>query len=256
MVYSRLPAKDPRTIARDIPGILNAVFPQLTAGSVAYFNRSAIELDTVRPIQHDLVSQSTLKRTMLFEIAYAYGEQLFLGNETIDLGACVQTALKRQARHYDVRPVAELQPVDISIIEGVGENLAAMFGYIRDEENGGTIDLCPEIPGFQWIQSSEADAQVNDKLIEVKCTSRHFGSADYRQVLIYWILRYAVSIETQDHEWKSVYLINPRLNKLVHLNFDKAIEIFSGGKSKIEVLELFRKMVGDFALKSFREYRL
>lgn len=32
---------DPRTVAREIPGVLNEVFPQLTPGIVAHFNASA-----------------------------------------------------------------------------------------------------------------------------------------------------------------------------------------------------------------------
>lgn len=35
---------DPRTVARDIPGVFDEVFPQLTPGVVAYLNKSALTI--------------------------------------------------------------------------------------------------------------------------------------------------------------------------------------------------------------------
>lgn len=41
---------------------------------------------------------------------------------------------------------------------------------------------------------------MGDKLIEVKCSGRNFGSADYRQILMYWLLSYMASIEKDTPE--------------------------------------------------------
>ena len=50
---------DPRTVARDIPGILKEVFPQLTPGIVAHFNDGAHSLH-VDHVPQDLLAASRL----------------------------------------------------------------------------------------------------------------------------------------------------------------------------------------------------
>ncbi|RKT13278.1 hypothetical protein B0G69_6407 [Paraburkholderia sp. RAU2J] len=69
---------DPRTVAREIPGIFDEVFPQLTPSIVAHLNNSALIVQ-VQPLQPKLLLLSTLQRAMLFELGYTVGERLLRG---------------------------------------------------------------------------------------------------------------------------------------------------------------------------------
>lgn len=57
-------------------------------------------------------------------------------------------------------------------------------------------------------------------------------------------------------EWAIGVLLNPRRNKVVEISFNELIDIAAAGKSKIEILELFSSIVGDYALKALPEFRL
>lgn len=107
----------------------------------------------------------------------------------------------------------------------------------------------PVIPGFQWISQGHGDFSIGDILIEVKCTSKNFSSADYRQLLIYWLLSFSGSIEGKSKEWKSGLLINPRLNKVIEIEFNELINFSAAGRSKLEILELFESIVSDYSSK-------
>ncbi|MCF6319728.1 MAG: hypothetical protein L3J83_10720 [Proteobacteria bacterium] len=113
----------------------------------------------------------------------------------------------------------------------------------------------PEVVGFQWISSGVGDFSLDANLIEVKCINKRFGAADYRQVLMYWLLSYASAIEHDTDEWKKITLLNPRKNYIVEVSFDEIIEVTAAGKSKIEIVELFSSMVGDFALRTLPEFK-
>jgi hypothetical protein len=89
------------------------------------------------------------------------------------------------------------------------------------------------------------DFSVGTNLIEVKCTNKRFLSADYRQMLMYWLLSYCSAIERNTVEWSHGILINPRLNLLFRFSFDDVIEIVAAGKSKPELAELFSAILGD-----------
>lgn len=256
MVYSRLPLKDPRTVARDIPGIFDVIFPQLTAGIVAYFNKKSTSYKELKALPDQSIQASHLNRAMLFEIAFARGEQLLNGNINANWDDCLEVATRRQQRHFDANLPETLQEVDKLVADLVGKNLFKMLTEIRKSETNSVLISSPEIPGYQWISSGEGDFSITDKLIEVKCTNRHFSSADYRQVLMYWLLSYSSAIEKETLEWKSVLLINPRLNLQVDVPFNDLIKATAAGKSKIEVLELFSFIVGDYTLKAFSEYKL
>lgn len=65
---------DPRTVARNIPGIFDEIFPQLTSGLVTHFN-SYTEV-IVEPIPLALIKSTNLQPAMLFELAFSAGEQL------------------------------------------------------------------------------------------------------------------------------------------------------------------------------------
>ena len=60
-----------------------------------------------------------------------------------------------------------------------------------------------------------------------------------RQILMYWLLYYAASIEHGSDEWSNCVLVNPRLNRLVELSFNEIIGQIAAGRSKIELLEVF-----------------
>jgi hypothetical protein len=58
-------ASDPRTIARNVSGIFDAIFPQLAPAIVAHFNRNySRTIPLARPIGKEVVAKSTLQRAM------------------------------------------------------------------------------------------------------------------------------------------------------------------------------------------------
>ncbi|MDD9999767.1 MAG: hypothetical protein OXQ89_18665 [Rhodospirillaceae bacterium] len=249
MKNSQLTSKDPRTVARNIPGIFDVIFPQFTPGIVIYLNKrikSSVGIDSTTL---EMVNRSVLNRAMLFEVAFARGEQLLSGKASAEWDECLQVATQRQRLHFDASPPESLTDADMAIADFVGHNLAHMLGEIQTENGTAELVHSPRIPGYQWIQSSEGDFSIGTTLIEVKCTSKKFGSADYRQVLMYWLLSYASSIENRYSEWTNCILINPRLNHIVKFSFDEIINFISAGRSKVEVLELFSFVVGDYGLK-------
>ena len=95
-----------------------------------------------------------------------------------------------------------------------------------------------------WIASGTADFCLGNILIEVKHTDRNFVSADFRQVLMYWILKYASSIEVGDDVWLDCLLLNPRRNSALLLNFNKLLVSASASSNRVELYELLRSIVG------------
>lgn len=255
MVTERLPANDPRTVARDIPGVFDALFPQLAPGVVAHFNRTVQRTASCVAIPPDLVNTSTLQRAMLFELAVAACEQLITGSSVIDWDASLAVAVARQRRHFDAMIPAALTTADKTVACRVAENLAAMLHELRKEAQGAMLISSPTVPGYRWIASGVGDFALGLRLIEVKCTSKHFSSSDYRQIVMYWLLSYAFSLEHDTPEWSHGILINPRLNYIVSLPFNEIIAVIAAGRSKIELLELFSAIVGDAALEPFSSAR-
>lgn len=247
MSAERLPVNDPRTLARDIPGILDSLFPQLVPGVVAHFNRQGRVVPGCKRVPQALIEASKLQRAMLFEIAVAAGEQLVGGVGCVDWVACLDVAVARQRRHFDARVPESLTETDKLAAIAVGQNLAAMLVHIAGSSPGGVLTRSPQIPGYQWIASGLGDFAVGKRLIEVKCTNRHFSSADYRQTIMYWLLAYACAVEGGPREWSNVVLLNPRLNFVVEMSFNDVLAITGAGRSKVELLQLFSSMVGDRA---------
>lgn len=198
MVTKRLPANDPRTIARDIPGLLDALFPQLVPGLVANLNRQSMRVPECEAVSSDLVSASSLQRAMLFEVAVAATEQLIADHGTVDWDACLTVALQRQRKHFDAKLTSNLSAADKEASLQVAKNLVAMLGYLQLKSAGEQLVHAPEVPGHQWIASGVGDFALGEDLIEVKCTNKHFSSADYRQVVMYWLLSYAAAVEMGD----------------------------------------------------------
>jgi hypothetical protein len=245
MANKRLPANDPRTVARDIPGIFDALFPQLSPGVVAHFNRQSRAIAGCERLPEQLIAASTLTRAMLFEVAVAASEQLLLGRATIEWSETLSVAVSRQRRHFDAQIPASLSSNDMIVAGRVAQNLTVALRQLEAENGQHRLVLSPVIPGFQWIASGVGDFAVGTRLVEVKCTSKHFSAADYRQIVMYWMLGYASSVESETPEWSEGVLVNPRLNREVRLPFNEIINVIGAGRSKVDLLQLFSSMVGD-----------
>jgi hypothetical protein len=238
----RTPTHDPRTVAREIPGIFDSIFPQLTPGIVAHLNRDSLSIQGVQAVPSELIAESTLQHAMLFEIGFAAGEQLVSKN-VINWETSLERAVSRQRRHFDAKIPNDVTASDRNLAELIANNIAHMLRDIRGSATN-EIVISPRIPGFQWIASGNGDFSFGSDLVEVKCSSRNFSSSDYRQIIFYWLLSYASSVENDSLEWESGFLLNPRSVKVVKVNFDELIKITGAGRSKVEVLEVFSAMVG------------
>jgi hypothetical protein len=186
---------------------------------------------------------------MLFEIAVSAAEQLLSGSVAVRWDTCVRVAADRQARHFDAKPPAALSDSDRTVALQVAQNLRAMLDYLQTRLQDGGLIRSPHVPGYQWIASGVGDFSIGAHLIEVKCTRKHFSSADYRQILMYWLLSYAASLEHGTQEWSHGILLNPRLNLFVMLAFDELIRVVAGSRSKVDLLELFSALIGDRGLQ-------
>ena len=80
-------------------------------------------------------------------------------------------------------------------------------------------------------------------LIEVKHTERNFGSGDFRQVLMYWLLKYARSVESTDEIWTEMLLLNPRRNVALLVDYDYLLRSASARLNRVELVELLRSAV-------------
>jgi len=234
---------DPRTVARDIPGLLKEVFPQLTPGIVAHFNDGArtVYVDRVAP---DLLVASRLQRSMLFELGYTVGEHLLLGSPSIDWDHCFAEAKKRQSVYFDAQPPGPLGQADKAIAETVGRNL---WRNLKDWSRARNEPLVvrPRIPGYEWVSSGQGDFSLGRTLLEVKNTVKRFSAADYRQVAIYWLLSYASAIEGRGEEWHDFILFNARSGEQVAMTYDAFLKVISSGRTKVEILQLFQTLVGN-----------
>src|SRR5207244_4509494 len=108
----------------------------------------------------------------------------------------------------------------------------------------------PAIPGYQWVAPGVGDFAVGTTLIEVKCTNRRFVSADYRQILIYWLLSYSTAIESGKQEWSDGVLMNPRLNLMVRFAFKDIVSLVGAGRTKVELLEMLSVVIGERRLQT------
>lgn len=248
MRFTRLPVKDPRTVARDIPGICDILFPQLLPAIVSHLNREAQSIPSCSYVEESLIRRMSTNAAMLFEVAYARAEQILYGVSE-DWAACLNVALARQSRYFDANLPERLTDIDILIAQKTAVNLVNSIKFFHSTNQNIEIIRSPVIPGYHWISQGNGDFSIGTTLIEVKCTSRNFSSSDYRQLLIYWLLSFSSSIEGGHEEWKSGVLLNPRLNKYLEINFNELVKIVGAGRTKIEILELFSSLVGDYAFK-------
>ena len=73
----------------------------------------------------------------------------------------------------------------MKVADFVANNLLKMLRKIEKEDGFQKLKSRPFIPGYQWVASGQGDFSIGTKLIEVKCTGRHFSTSDYRQVIMY-----------------------------------------------------------------------
>ncbi|KIC13708.1 hypothetical protein [Leisingera sp. ANG-Vp] len=242
MALKRLPFRDPRTVARDIPGVLDILFPRLSGGLVASLNRDAFRYNGLDPVPNELVEQSQLQKAMLFELAVARAELILSKSAEPEWQECIKIALERQNRHYDARRPDTIEESDQKVAEHAARNLVEMLRRIS-EERGLQIELSPVIPGMGWIASGTGDFAIGKVLIEVKHTDRNFVAGDFRQVLMYWLLKYASAIESDHEVWTDCLLLNPRRNYGLAVNFDKLLQSASSNSNRVELCEALRSIV-------------
>lgn len=230
---------DPRTVAREIPGLFDAVFPQLTPGVVAHLNREAAFVK-IPAIEAAVLSAATLAPAMLAELAFAVAERKLSGVAE-DWDQSLQLAVRRQRRYYDFVAPLSLSESDRFAAASLASNLVDMVSEFVGASEATT--LAPWIPGFQWISSGVGDLAAGQVLIEVKFSSRGFSSADYRQVVVYWLLAYMASQESDSFVWKEFVLLNPKRGVSVRVKFSTVLDIISAGRSLLEVTQVFRTLV-------------
>lgn len=244
MALKRLPFRDPRTVARDIPGVLDMLFPRLSGGLVASLNRKAFSFEGLEPVSNEMVDQSQIQKAMLFELAVARAEQILIGKLRPEWEECIQVATKRQSRHFDAKIPDGIADNDKSIAEHAAQNLIAMLRSVQDQYPNSQLTASPLIPGMGWIASGAGDFSLGKLLIEVKHTGRNYGAGDFRQVLMYWVLKYAEAIESEADIWSDCLLLNPRRNSALLVNFDALLNSASAGSNRVELCELLRSVVG------------
>lgn len=238
-------SSDPRTIAREVAGVFEAVFPQLIPGIVAHFNRThSYSIKDCVSVQAEILNQSSLQKAMLFELAVIAAETFLTGETNVNWDACLDKACLNQQRYYDAQVPDELKAIDKDVALAVANNLASMLGSISDAQ-GKPVLIQPRIPGYRWIASGVGDFATNTSIIEVKCSSRRFGSADYRQIVIYWLLSYIEGLEKNLPFWTTGILLNPRLNFVVEFAFGDLIPLIAAQRSPIEIVETFRAIIDD-----------
>lgn len=218
------------------------LFPRLSGGLVASLNRQAFTFPNLECVPTALIDQSHLQKAMLFEMAIVKAERILDGDANPEWDDCIKVATHRQSKFYDAKPPSVVSASDRQAAEQAAQNLVAMLRSLEKQNPKAELKANPEIPGLGWIASGTGDFSLGHILIEVKHTDRNFVSGDFRQVLIYWILKYAASIESDEAVWSDCILLNPRRNSAVHLNFDKLLYSASASSSRVELCELLRSI--------------
>lgn len=236
---------DPRSVARDIAGIFTAVFPQLVTGLVIHLNRTrSFAIESCQPIESEFLARSTIQRSMLFELASVVAEGQLMGHVSIDWNYVLNLACDRQRQFYDADLPTHLSEDDKAAAIHVGNDLARMLvdkRILGDSQ----VTIGPEIPGYRWISNGIGDFADKLTLVEVKCSSKRFSTADYRQILLYWLLDYIDGLEKNRQSWKHAVLLNPRTNTVVKFRFGEVVQTISAGKSIVDVVEAFSAIVAD-----------
>ena len=141
---------DPRTVARDIFGVVDELFPHLTPGAVNNFNSRIIEVDFGESPEN-FIASSKLQKALLFELAYSVAESL-LSELPIDWDRCLLMAIDRQRSFFDAKVSRSLEDPDKTAALMVGTNLAHWL-VLQSSANGNILTSGPFIPGLEWIAS-------------------------------------------------------------------------------------------------------
>lgn len=245
MPLKRLPLRDPRTVARDIPGVLDVLFPRLSGGLVAYLNKGMFSFEGVAAIPGSKIGETKLQKATLFELAVARAEKMLSGATQPDWEECRLTAISRQSRHYDAKLPEQLSIPDMEIASWASENLVKMLRSVEHKHADEELEARPYIPGMGWIASGVGDFAIGSTLIELKHTNKNFIAGDFRQILMYWILKYASLIGSDEPIWSDCVLLNPRRGAGLLVNFDYLVQSASDSSSRVEIYELMRSIVGD-----------
>ncbi|QDL91083.1 hypothetical protein FDP22_04350 [Paroceanicella profunda] len=241
----RLPFRDPRTVARDIPGVLDILFPRLTGGLVGALNKSMFSFQGIEALSDELVDESQLHKAMLFELSMARAERLLQDDDAPSWDDVLRVAVERQRQHFDAKIPDEIVQHDKELATHAASNLVAMLRSAQEQHPDVTLSIAPPIPGLGWIASGTGDFELGTILIEVKHTDRNFMARDFRQVLMYWLLKYSATIERGEDIWTDCLFLNPRRNSGLLFNFDKVLHSASASSNRVELLELLRSVVGD-----------
>lgn len=230
-------------MARDIPGVLDVLFPRLTGGLVASLNKQMFSFEGIVAVPEVMIEQTHLEKAMVFELSVARAEGILRGDEVADWGEYLQSASQRQQQHYDARIPESVSELDIAIAEHAAGNLVFMLNSVRAQRAGMALEQNPVIPGLGWVASGNGDFALGSTLIEVKHSERNFGSGDFRQVMMYWLLKYARSIENNGDVWSEILFLNPRRNAALILNYDNLLQSASARLNRVELIELLRSAV-------------
>lgn len=198
----------------------------------------------IKPISTEEVESSCLQKAMIFELSMARAESQLRDGEAASWGDCLTVASTRQRRHFDARIPEKLEPGDILLADHAARNLVAMLNSVQAQRPSVNLEHAPLIPGLGWVASGTGDFAIGATLIEVKHIERNFNAGDFRQVLMYWLLRYARAIESDDDVWSEVLLLNPRRNAALLVNYNYLLRSASASSNRVELVELLRSAVG------------
>lgn len=181
---------------------------------------------------------------MLFELAIARAERRLAGHLGPDWENWSQIAPMRQSHHADAKVPVTIADCDRQVAERSTQNLVAMLISVKEQDPEAKLEASPTIPGMGWIATGAADFSLCSILVEVKHTDLKFVSGDFRQVLMYWVLNYASSIEGDADVWSDCLLLIPWRNSALRVSFSKLLRSASASPSCVELYKLLRSVVG------------
>jgi hypothetical protein len=117
MQVRRLPTRDPRSVARDIPGVLDILFPRLKGSLVNKLNEKLYCFPGIVPIPSAALDKSQLQKALIFEISVARAESGLRGGAIATWDECLVIASNRQRRHFDARIPDKLETGDILVAD-------------------------------------------------------------------------------------------------------------------------------------------
>jgi len=189
---------------------------------------------------------------MLFELSVARAEKILHGEADPEWEECLALAVRRQRQHFDAQIPSHLGECDRLLADWAARNLVEMLRSVLNQRPKSKLICNPAIPGLGWISSGAGDFSIGSTLIEVKHTDRNFVAGDFRQVLIYWLLKYSASLERDEAIWSECLLLNPRRNSALLVNFDYLLRSASPDLNRVQLYELLRSVVVGFDADRFQ----